>query len=86
MRWHMGITIPTTWIQSTQVLQFRLTPSLTVTQLHGPWVRQSGPPAQTVLQGTAAQSCAFRSAEELQCWDRMLNCGEAGPVSPELTL
>ena len=86
MRWHMGVTIPTTWIQSTQVLQCRLTPGLTVTQLHGPWVKQLGPPAQTVLQGTAAQSCAFRSAEELQCWDHMLHCEETGPVSPELTL
>lgn len=68
------------------MLQCRLTPSLTVTQLCRPQVRQSGPPAHTVLQGTAAQACAFRSAQELQCGDHMLQCGEAGPVSPELTV
>ena len=57
-----------------------------VTQLCRPQVRQSGPPAHTVLQGTAAQACAFRSAQELQCGDHMLQCGEAGPVCPELTV
>ena len=67
MRWHMGVTTPTTWIQRTQVLQCRLMSSLTVTQLCRSQVRQSGTPAHTVLQGTAVQSCAFRSAEELQC-------------------
>ena len=86
MRWHMGVTTPTTWIQSSQVLQCRLMPSLTVTQLCRPQVRQSGPHAHADLQGTAAQSCALTSAEERQCGDRMLHCREAGPASPELTL
>lgn len=86
MRWHMGVTTPTTWIQSSQVLQCQLMPSLTVTQLCRPQVRQSGPHAHADLQGTAAQSCALTSAEERQCGDCMLHCGEAGPASPELIL
>lgn len=73
------------WIQSTGVLQCRETPTLMVTQLSWPWVRcGSGSRAGWAPLASSAPLLhhVFRTAKELQCWDRVPHSSEAGPCFP----